>query len=355
MNTKLFSPPATIPSATALILALLGTPLSAQAPNPQCGAEGAAGLLGGDACQKAIDLFRYMNPQLGMLIAGGNATLGQAGTLGGLGHFAITLRANATPHFRLPDVPEDLSEGPVQRSDFTVTETIGAFPVMDGALGLYRGARLGPTRVGGIDALVNVFYIPEQLRELLEGGDSGISFPDGGLRLGYGARVGLVEETRALPSVSITYIQRGLPKVNMIASTTSEFEGDAFSRATPSDTLALRNLDIRADSWRFVVGKRLWIVTLAAGIGQDRYNTRGELTYAVYSSSEDERTSGEIRLGERITRTNMFADLSINLYLFKVVGEIGRTTGGELITYNAFSVPADKPQIYFALGIRQGR
>src|SRR5205823_2689698 len=37
-----------------------------------------------DACQQAIDLFQYMAPQLGAAITGGNATLGQGGTLGGL-------------------------------------------------------------------------------------------------------------------------------------------------------------------------------------------------------------------------------------------------------------------------------
>ncbi|HZF73263.1 MAG TPA: hypothetical protein VEZ51_07515, partial [Gemmatimonadaceae bacterium] len=36
-----------------------------------------------DACQKAIDLFKYMAPQLGTAIAGGNPTLGQGGNLGG--------------------------------------------------------------------------------------------------------------------------------------------------------------------------------------------------------------------------------------------------------------------------------
>src|SRR5919204_6253244 len=40
-----------------------------------------------DACQQSIDLFKYMVPQLGIAITGGNATLGQGGALGGLGHF----------------------------------------------------------------------------------------------------------------------------------------------------------------------------------------------------------------------------------------------------------------------------
>src|SRR3982074_3974649 len=50
-----------------------------------------------DACQKSIDLFQYMGPQLGAAITGGNATLGQAGSLGGLGHFSAGFRINALP------------------------------------------------------------------------------------------------------------------------------------------------------------------------------------------------------------------------------------------------------------------
>src|SRR5712671_8192382 len=48
-----------------------------------------------DACQKAIDLFQYLAPQLATSVAGGNATLGQAGSLGGLGHFSAGFRVNA--------------------------------------------------------------------------------------------------------------------------------------------------------------------------------------------------------------------------------------------------------------------
>jgi hypothetical protein len=48
-----------------------------------------------DACQKAIDLFQYLAPQLATTVAGGNATLGQAGSLVGLGHFSVGFRVNA--------------------------------------------------------------------------------------------------------------------------------------------------------------------------------------------------------------------------------------------------------------------
>src|SRR5262245_13782940 len=47
-----------------------------------------------DACQMAVDVFRLVSPQLGLALAGGNATLGRGSTLGGPGHFSIGLRAN---------------------------------------------------------------------------------------------------------------------------------------------------------------------------------------------------------------------------------------------------------------------
>src|SRR2546423_1878778 len=47
-----------------------------------------------DACQMAVDVFQVMAPQLGLALAGGNATLGRGSALGGPGHFSIGLRAN---------------------------------------------------------------------------------------------------------------------------------------------------------------------------------------------------------------------------------------------------------------------
>src|SRR3954471_15647942 len=49
-----------------------------------------------DACQKAVDIFAFMTPQLGIGLVGGNATLGATSALGGIGHFSIGVRGNAT-------------------------------------------------------------------------------------------------------------------------------------------------------------------------------------------------------------------------------------------------------------------
>src|SRR6266550_862235 len=81
----------------AVLTVSIASPLAAQ--SPQCPITGTATEQARrratqDACQQAIDLFNYMVPQLGIAITGGNATLGQGGALGGLGHFTVGLRGN---------------------------------------------------------------------------------------------------------------------------------------------------------------------------------------------------------------------------------------------------------------------
>src|SRR3954467_2248974 len=74
---------------------LTAASLGAQIDTQRCPSGTTAQRVSQDACQKAIDLFEYMAPQLGTSITGGNATLGQGGNLGGLGHFSFGLRVNA--------------------------------------------------------------------------------------------------------------------------------------------------------------------------------------------------------------------------------------------------------------------
>src|SRR5690348_1954379 len=89
--------------STIALAAIFAAPAvaSAQGISSQCPA-GSKSTLGvpdatmaaQDACQKSIDLFQYLAPQLGVTIAGGNATIGVGGTVGGLGHIYLSGRAN---------------------------------------------------------------------------------------------------------------------------------------------------------------------------------------------------------------------------------------------------------------------
>src|SRR3954467_15539113 len=126
--------------------------LNAQGISSQCPSGTTAQRVSQDACQKAVDLFQYMAPQLGTSITGGNATLGQGGSLGGLGHFSVGLRINAVQG-SLPQV-QDASVRPVvtgmQQSQYDTKNQILPMPTADLAVGVFKGLPLAITNVGGV-------------------------------------------------------------------------------------------------------------------------------------------------------------------------------------------------------------
>jgi hypothetical protein len=321
------------------ILAFAATSASAQGIDSRCPATTNAQTISQDACQKSIDLFRYLAPQLGTTIAGGNATLGQAGSLGGLGHFSLGLRVNAIQG-SLPQI-QNISPSVTGAKNTPAIDTktqLFPMPTAELAVGIFKGLPLAITNVGGVDVLVSAAYVPEF-------NSSGVSVkvPNGSLKLGYGARVGILQESLLVPGVSVSYIRRDLPTVNIAAN-------------SGSDSLYVNNLSLKTTAWRLVASKGLLLFGFAAGIGQDKYESSTDVSAHVAARTlTPAANAGPIALSQNITRTNVFADLSMNLLLFKLTGEIGQVSGGTINTYNTFSgKQAADSRVYGSVGARFG-
>lgn len=320
------------------LLAGAAMPLAAQGVSSQC----TAGVTQ-DACQKSIDIFQYLAPQLGVIIAGGNATLGVGGTIGGLGRIYVSGRANIVS----ADIPRVAQVTPSitgARSDQYPTQSqIAGIPQADVAIGIFRGIPLGVTNVGGLDLLVNATYLPAVSTAGVK-----LGVPNGSLKFGGGARLGIVQESILFPGLSATYLRRSLPTVNV-------------SAATGSDSIRVDNLNVRTDSWRLVASKNLLLFGLAAGFGQDRYNsdatTRAYIaprTLGVASSTPAENI-GPVALSQKLTRTTYFLDASINFPIIRLIGEIGRTGSANVPTFNTFAgSEAGAARTFGALGVRLG-
>ena len=293
-----------------------------------------------DACQKAIDLFQYLAPQLATSVAGGNATLGQAGSLGGLGHFSVGFRVNALQG-SLPQVQNvtPVVTG-VQKSNYDTKTQLFPMPTAELAIGIFKGLPLAITNVGGIDLLVSAAYLPEF-------NSSGVSVkvPNGSLKLGYGARVGILQESLLVPGVSVSYVRRDLPTVDIAAN-------------SGNDSLNVNNFTLKTTAWRVVASKGLLLFGLAAGIGQDKYESSTDVSAHLAARTVPPVAafnSAPVSLSQSITRTNVFADLSLNLLLFKLTGEIGQVSGGTINTYNTFSgTQAADSRVYGSVGARFG-
>ena len=293
-----------------------------------------------DACQKAIDLFAYMAPQLGTSIAGGNATLGMAGSLGGLGHFSAGLRINAVQG-SLPQVQNVTPSvtGEV-KSNYDTRTQIMPMPTAELAIGIFKGIPLAITNVGGVDLLVSASYLPEF-------NNSGVSVkvPNGSLKLGYGARVGILQESLLVPGVSVSYVRRDLPTVNLAAN-------------SGNDSLYVNNLSLKTTAWRVVASKSLLLFGLAAGFGQDKYESSTDISAHLAARTVPPTPATNtvpVSLSQNMTRSNVFADLSINLLILKLTGEIGQVSGGTINTFNTFSgKQAADSRIYGSVGARFG-
>ena len=322
--------------ATALALALGAGTAGAQgaAVDAQCNVSTVQGLVTRDACQKAIDLFRFMAPQLGATLVGGNAVLGEHSTLRGLGHFSLGIRANAIES-ALPTVDQHTpSVTGAVASDYTVEQKWIAAPVVDAAIGIFRGIPFAGTHALGFDALVNVAYIPS-----VDRGDFSIDLPDGSLKFGLGGRLGLLRETFLTPGISVTWMQRDLPTVNVLGRVSG-------------DELDVRDVRVSTTAWRVVGGKNFSVFGFAVGGGQDRYDTEANAQVTINHLGPSV-TSGVISARQQMTRTNVFGNLSLNLPVLRVVAEIGRASGGKESTYNTFSGhEPSEPRSYASLGLR---
>jgi hypothetical protein len=310
-----------------------GTMLHAQSVSPSCpgGALGSQAQVTQDACQKAVDLFNYMAPQLGTVIAGGNATLGQGGTLGGFPHFAIGLRVNALMGSlpKVENVQPNLT-GAVQ-SDYETGDQALGLPAVDAAIGVFKGLPIGITNVGGVDLLLSASYLPEYSDDGID-----VTVPDGSLKLGYGARIGLIQESLVTPGLAVSIFRRDLPVVSIMANAGTE-------------SIEVRNLEVETTAWRVTASKNFLVFGLALGGGQDRYDAG-----AIVNATAGGFSSGDVEMGQELTRTSYFADVYFNVLLAKIVAEVGMVQGGDVETYNRFDTPADDSRLYGSVGLRIG-
>jgi hypothetical protein len=187
---------------------------------------------------------------------------------------------------------------------------------------------------------VSATYLPEY-----DGTSISIAEPGGSFKFGLGAKVGLLRETATLPGVSLTYLIRETPRVDITAKS-----GD--------DRLNLDDLSVKAKSWRAVAGKKLLFLGIGAGVGQDAYASNASITVEVAPrpAAPQGGTGGPIALTQKLTRTNVFATAWITSQVLRIVGEIGRVSGGSISTYNSFDgvQPADA-RTYFSIGVSFGR
>ena len=279
-------------------------------------------------CDAAVDGTRAFHPVAGLLVSGGNPVLGTAATLGGLGHFSITARANAA-RVVLPEPGYDGTSTTVPASD----ELFAPVPLVEVAAGIYGGL---PSGLLAIDFLGSAQLLPTDQLENFAVADGARRIGDVALGLGFGARVGILSELGPVPAVSVSLMRRDIPQLAY-----GDVEaGDQYRYA----------VDLHATNLRVVASKRLAIVDVAAGFGWDKYTGDADIQFRDPLSSI---VQPGIALELDQTRALLFLDAGLDLRALRLTGEVGYQTGKdqELSTdFEDFDTTSGK--VFGSLGLR---
>ena len=300
-----------------------------------------------DACQKTKDIFNFLTPQISTALAGGSTTLGQGGVLGGFGHFALALRASAVQgsYPKVDNVAFNTSGA--QGTTYVGKDQLIPMASIDGSVGLFQGFSLGVTKVGGVDALLTATYVPTPSTG---SGETQVTLPGGNTKIGYGVRIGLLQESILVPGVSFSWVKRDLPTISVSGTSSA-----SASAGSAPGSFSISNLSLKTSSWRFSAAKTFLIFGLEGGFGQDSYDNSAGLDVTVNAAAPVGTQRATMTAANTMKRTNIYGGLSINFFIGKLVGEVGQVSGGTLpAALNHFGSDAAASRSYFTVGIRTG-
>lgn len=302
--------------------ALVAGPLQAQ-QNPvaaNCAVTPSRPITPYNLCRKVVDMFTFLSPQVGVAVSGGNVMLGEGGTLGGPKKFSLSLHVTAVDG-RVPSIAVPLSPAATEIADNFGSQRMPVpMPSLDAAIGVFKGIPAGLTNVGGVDLLLGATYVPNVERNLIQ-----LSTEGGALALSYGIRLGLLQESVIVPGVGVSFRRRKLPTVN-------------FVYGTSDDTISVKGASITSDAIRFSVAKHFLFVGVAAGLGRDVIQAKGEFSAVLNDAPPVGRSTIAIPgAANKVTRSTAFVNVSFGIPKAQLVLEAGWSSKGEkLATVNTF-------------------
>jgi hypothetical protein len=298
---------------------------SVQAQTPECSA------YAGNAervCAAAVDGTRAFHPVFGMLVSGGNPTIGSAATHGGLGHASLTVRANAV-NLVLPDLDYTGSSSTVPAGDKLFLPA----PLVEGSVGIYKGLSAG---LLAVDFLGSAQLLPTNQINNVAVDDDARRIGSIALGLGYGARIGLLRGMGPLPDVSLSVMRRDIPRITY---------GDV-----PAGDRYSYGVDLHATNLRLIASKQVAVLDLAAGLGWDKYTGdainqfRDPITQPIQPNVPVELSNSRV-LG--------FLNAGVSMSMVRITGEVGYQGGKDQELSTDFEdFDTTKGKLFAGLGLR---
>jgi len=312
------------PFVSGLFLVAIVSPLLAQ--TAECSG------YAGDAqrvCAAAVDGTRAFHPVIGVLVSGGNPTIGSAGALG-LGHASLTLRANAV-QVVLPDLAYTGSGSTVPAGD----KLWAPAPLVEGSLGVYGGVGNG---LLALDLLGSAQLLPTDQIDNLTVASGARKIGGIALGLGYGARIGLLRERGPLPAVSVSLMRRDIPQITY---------GDV-----PAGDRYSYGVDLHATNLRLVASKQVLFLDMAAGLGWDKYTGDALIQFRDPITGVPQP---DVPVKLNSSRAVGFLNAGMSLSVVRLTGEVGYQGGKDQKLSTDFQdFDTTKGKFFAGLGLRVG-
>ena len=293
-----------------------------------------------DYCLIVAQAVEAGQPQFGILLAGGNPTIGTASG-GGL-RLGVLPRVNVAGNLNmvfihLPEILADQAGG-VARSVNDVVGIPSPALAATATVGVFPGFSAIPTvgGVGSIDLIGTASWVPLSAGSV-EGFEDGTS----DVAWGAGVRIGILRESFLTPGISISVIRRGIGEIaygNVCPAVAIPGGGDeSFSSgncATPQGDAGEFSVDLTDWSTRAVIGKRLLGMGLVAGIGYDSFSSDVGFGFRPPEGSVPGQPNFFARargLDLDSNRWSAFLDGSLTVLVATVGAEIGWLQGSDEI------------------------
>jgi hypothetical protein len=284
-----------------------------------------------NVCDAAVDGTRLFHPIAGLLVSGGNPVIGTAQSLGGFPHLFLGVRANMVK-VGLPDLAYDGSSNTVPLDD----EILFPSPVIEGGLGIWKGLNRG---LLSVDALASAQLLPTDQVDNLTVDEDARNIGDIALGLGYGVRVGLLEGSFPVPSVSVSVMKRTIPRIQ-------------YGDLTDGSQDYQYAVDLQATNLRAVASTRLAFLNVAAGLGWDNYTGDAQILFREPLTGIPQPPI-DIELDN--SRTMIFLDALLDFPVFKIGAEIGYQSGKDQDLPTDFEgIDDTEGKIFGSVGIRFG-
>ncbi|MEX2583518.1 MAG: hypothetical protein WD766_09595 [Gemmatimonadota bacterium] len=295
--------------------------------------------LGAEAsCIATAQAVTATQPLLGILIAGGNPTLGTAGSaglrLGLLPRSSAGVRLNVIG-VRVPDILAEQIGG--EAGD--LSRRLGVpVPAVTGdlSIGVFSGIDLAPG-LGGIGRLSVLGSLTALPFALLDSD----GFDGADIAYGVGARLHLLDESFIAPGVSFSVVRRTLPQVafgDVCPSGLTAFAGAGgdteVGACTSAGDRGEFSFDLTDWSTRLVASKRLLGLGATVGIGHDSNDSDVGFGFRGSEPVQGSQVTPAFRISGvdlDSTRWTAFGNLSFSILVASVAAEAGWVQGDEPI------------------------